>query len=78
MAIPTPPTEAELQNHLVVTKEAWLQARKELLVEEKIVFKQLDEISRKRRALPWVRLDCDYRFEGPDGEMTLAFHSLLP
>ncbi|MGF1657599.1 MAG: DUF899 domain-containing protein [Verrucomicrobiales bacterium] len=72
MSTPTPPTPEELDNHPVVTPGEWLAARRELLAEEKLVLKQLDAISAKRRALPWVAVRENYRFEGPDGAATLA------
>ena len=31
-----------------------------------------DQLSAERRALPWVRIDKEYVFEGPDGRETLA------
>lgn len=51
----------------VVSKDAWLQARKALLEQEKALTRQRDELSRKRRALPWVRVEQDYVFDGPGG-----------
>lgn len=38
---------------------------------EKKLTRMRDEVSAKRRALPWVKVDEDYVFEGPDGEETL-------
>jgi len=58
--------------HEVVSREEWLAARKALLAEEKALTKQRDEICRKRRALPWVKVEQDYRFEGPSGEVSLG------
>lgn len=72
MPIPTPPTEAEFQNHPVVDRAAWLEARKALLAEEKALTRQADEVSRRRRALPWVRITNDYVFEAPEGKVRLA------
>jgi len=31
-----------------------------------------DQLSEKRRALPWVKIEENYVFEGPDGPVTLA------
>ncbi len=72
MPIQTPPTPAELENHPVVSPDEWLAARKELLAEEKRATKLVDAISSKRRALPWVAVRENYRFEGPDGPVTLG------
>lgn len=72
MPIPTPPTPTELDHHPVVSRDKWLAARKKLLLEEKQVLKQLDAVSSKRRALPWVVVRENYSFDGSDGPVTLA------
>ncbi|MFG2049428.1 DUF899 domain-containing protein [Micromonospora sp. NPDC048935] len=55
----------------VVTREEWLIARRDLLEKEKEVTKARDMIAAARRELPMVRVENDYRFDGPDGEVTL-------
>lgn len=50
----------------------WLAARRELLDAEKTLQKSHDEVARLRRALPVRRVASDYRFEGEDGEQSLA------
>ena len=55
----------------VVSQEDWLEARKQLLADEKKLTAMRDEISAKRRMLPWVKVDKDYVFESPDGNETL-------
>ena len=57
--------------HEVVTHGAWLEARKELLAREKEFTKLRDELSRRRRELPWERVEKEYVFEGADGTRTL-------
>jgi predicted dithiol-disulfide oxidoreductase (DUF899 family) len=47
-------------------------ARKELLAREKQLTRQRDEIDRERRELPWVKVEKNYIFEGPNGSETLA------
>jgi predicted dithiol-disulfide oxidoreductase (DUF899 family) len=59
-------------NHKVVSKEQWIQARKELLQAEKALTAQHDALSRKRRELPWERVEKNYVFDGPNGPETLA------
>lgn len=56
----------------VTTREAWLTARLELLEAEKEFTERSDELARRRQALPWVRIDTEYRFETADGTSTLA------
>jgi len=58
-------------NHPVVSREDWLVARKALLAKERAMTHQLDALRAERRALPWVRIDEPYVFEGPDGDRTL-------
>ena len=58
--------------HEVVPLEAWIDARIALLAEEKEFTRRRDELSRRRRALPWEAVTKAYSFEGPDGSETLA------
>lgn len=57
--------------HKVVGREAWLEARKALLKAEKEFTRLRDDLSRRRRALPWERVDKRYLFQGPEGQETL-------
>ncbi|MGC1299549.1 MAG: thioredoxin family protein [Alloacidobacterium sp.] len=59
-------------NHAVVSQEEWLGARKAFLAEEKKLTRLRDELSRKRRELPWVRVEKNYVFDGPNGKETLS------
>jgi predicted dithiol-disulfide oxidoreductase (DUF899 family) len=54
------------------TREEWLAARLDLLEAEKELTRRGDELSRRRRELPWVRVDKDYRFETDEGTRSLA------
>ncbi|HTV57973.1 MAG TPA: DUF899 domain-containing protein [Verrucomicrobiae bacterium] len=58
--------------HKVVSRDEWLAARKQLLAKEKAFTKQKDAISAERRNLPWVKIEKQYVFEGPNGKATLA------
>ncbi len=60
------------KEHKVVSEKAWLAARKALLVKEKKFSRLRDELNRQRRNLPWVKVDKEYVFDGPDGKVTLA------
>jgi predicted dithiol-disulfide oxidoreductase (DUF899 family) len=55
----------------VVSHEQWLQARTQLLTREKELTHLRDRLVADRRRLPMVRVAKDYRFTGPDGELTL-------
>ena len=61
-----------LEGHKVVSRDEWLAARTAFLAKEKEFTKLRDELSRQRRALPWVRVDKPYTFDGPRGTQTLA------
>ena len=56
----------------VVSRGEWISARKELLVREKELTRQLDAVRAARRQLPRVEVDRSYAFEGTDGKRTLA------
>lgn len=58
--------------HEVVSREEWLEARKALLAKEREMTHALDALRAERRALPWVRIDEDYVFEGPEGAVGLG------
>lgn len=60
------------KEHKVVPEKQWLTARKKLLAEEKKFTKLRDQLNQKRRALPWVKVEKDYVFEGPGGHETLS------
>ncbi|MGL4288846.1 MAG: DUF899 domain-containing protein [Phreatobacter sp.] len=49
-----------------------VEARLALLVKEKALTRQRDQLSAERRGLPWVRIDKSYMFDGPAGRLTLA------
>lgn len=60
-----------MQTHPVVSKDEWLLARKELLQEEKAFTRQRDQLSQKRRELPWIKIEKNYVFDSPKGKETL-------
>src|SRR5215208_3694582 len=61
-----------MMTHKTGTREEWLAARLDLLKEEKDLTRRSDEVARRRQALPWVRIDKDYRFETDAGSASLA------
>jgi predicted dithiol-disulfide oxidoreductase (DUF899 family) len=58
--------------HQVVSHDAWIAARKAYLVEEKAFSKARDALAKKRRELPWEKVEKNYVFDGPSGLETLA------
>jgi len=61
-----------MKSNEVVSHEEWVSARKALLVKEKELTHQRDQLSQLRRELPWEAVEKDYSFEGPDGPVTLS------
>lgn len=58
-------------DHPIVSREDWLAARLAHLEDEKAFTRARDALSARRRALPWLRIEKDYRFTAPDGEKSL-------
>jgi predicted dithiol-disulfide oxidoreductase (DUF899 family) len=56
----------------IVSHEEWLKVRLELLAAEKEFTRQREALTRRRMALPWERVEKVYKFEGPDGVLSLA------
>jgi predicted dithiol-disulfide oxidoreductase (DUF899 family) len=56
----------------IVSKQEWDAARQELLVKEKELTRARDAMAAQRRRMPWLAVEKDYRFEGPNGAATLA------
>src|SRR5258708_30511681 len=70
---PETSTEEPLkQAHKIVTRQEWIEARKAHLAHEKEYTNARDRLSAERRALPWVRVEQPYSFDGPCGQVTLA------
>ena len=61
-----------MTTHPVVSSDAWLAARKELLEKEKEFSRLRDQLTQMRRDLPWEKIEKSYTFDGPDGKETLA------
>ncbi len=61
-----------MTQHKTVSRSDWLAARRALLAEEKEFTKLRDQLAAKRRALPWIKVDQDYVFDGPDGRESLG------
>src|SRR5947207_2859820 len=61
-----------MTEHRIGTQEEWQAERDELLKEEKALTRRGDELAKKRRELPWVPVEKDYRFETETGTKTLA------
>jgi predicted dithiol-disulfide oxidoreductase (DUF899 family) len=61
-----------MTEHRIGTQEEWQAARDELLKQEKELTRRNDELARKRRELPWLPVEKEYRFETEGGTKSLA------
>lgn len=61
-----------MPRHEIVARHQWLNARRELLRKEKELTRLRDQLNAERLALPWVRVEKKYVFDGPDGKLTLS------
>lgn len=61
-----------MTEHKIVGRQEWDAAREALLKQEKQHTRVADELARQRRALPWVAVEKNYRFDTDDGAATLA------
>ncbi len=61
-----------MPEHTIGTREEWQAARDELARLEAEQAKRDEEITRKRRELPWVPVEKDYVFDTEEGQKTLA------
>ena len=55
----------------IVTPQEWEAARQQLLVKEKQVTRARDALAAERRRMPWVAVDKEYAFDGPEGRASL-------
>jgi predicted dithiol-disulfide oxidoreductase (DUF899 family) len=55
----------------VVSRHEWTAAREHLLVKEKELTGARDALAAERRRMPWMKIEKEYRFEGPDGRVSL-------
>ena len=60
-------TELNFATPPVVSKQKWEAAWEKLLVREKEVTRARDALAAERRRMPWLAVEKDYVFEGPDG-----------
>jgi len=76
-----------MQPSRIVSQAEWTAARRALLEKEKRHMREGDALAAERRALPWVKVETDYRFDttaGPkslpelfDGRRQLIVHHLM-
>jgi predicted dithiol-disulfide oxidoreductase (DUF899 family) len=55
----------------IVSPQEWEAARRQLLVKEKELTRARDALAAERRRMPWLPIEKDYAFDGPDGRKSL-------
>ena len=55
----------------IVSEHAWHEARERLLVKEKELTRAHDALAAERRRMPRMAVEREYRFDGPDGPVSL-------
>jgi predicted dithiol-disulfide oxidoreductase (DUF899 family) len=55
----------------IVSRDEWLAAHANLLVKEKQLTRARDALAAERRRLPWLAVEKQYEFEGPNGNVSL-------
>ena len=63
---------SKIDVHEVVPREEWIEKRRELLAREREFTRLRDELSEQRRAMPWVKVEKRYLFDGPNGSESLS------
>ena len=56
---------------LIVSPQDWEAARERLLVKEKALTRARDALAAERRRMPWLAVDKEYEFNGPEGTASL-------
>jgi predicted dithiol-disulfide oxidoreductase (DUF899 family) len=62
----------KIEQARIVSETEWLEIRKQLLAKEKELTRLGDQLSAEKRKLPWVKVEKEYVFAGPQGKETLA------
>jgi hypothetical protein len=62
----------------VVSRDEWLAARKQHLKKEKEFTRLRDKLSAERRELPWVKVENNYMFDGPQRDPRGPFRRAQP
>jgi predicted dithiol-disulfide oxidoreductase (DUF899 family) len=55
----------------IVSLDEWEAARRQLLVKEKELTRARDALAAERRRMPWMAVEKNYKFDGPNGNVSL-------
>src|SRR6202051_2947628 len=62
---------SEMNRSRIVSPQEWDAARQQLLVQEKDVTRARDALAAERRRMPWLAVEKEYEFDGPQGKASL-------
>lgn len=62
---------AQMKKPAVVSAEEWQNAWQEMLVKEKEFTRSRDALAAARRRMPWLAVEKEYVFAGPQGKVSL-------
>ncbi len=60
-----------MQTPPIVSKPEWQSAWREMLAKEKAHTRARDALAAERRRMPWLAVEKDYLFDGPEGQLSL-------
>jgi len=63
--------ETPMEMRPIVSPQEWAAEREKLLVKEKQVTRARDALAAERRRMPWLAVEKEYGFEGPEGRLSL-------
>ena len=55
----------------IASPQEWEAARQVLLVKEKALTRARDALAADRRRMPWLAVEKEYEFDGPEGKASL-------
>src|SRR5689334_10996362 len=64
-------TTKTMKKFPVVSKQDWETAWQQMLVKEKAFTRSRDALAAERRRMPWMAVQKNYQFEGPQGKLSL-------
>src|SRR5579863_3770079 len=65
------PGQPAMKTPPIVSPQEWEAARQQLLVKEKALTRARDALASERRRMPWLAVEKQYEFDGPDGKASL-------
>src|SRR4029078_1393528 len=67
-----PERSMDMKTPPIVSPQEWQGEREAVVGREEEFSRGRDALAAERRRMPWMAVEKEYRFEGPDGPATLA------